>query len=231
MHDIGLILFWWIMFGGSHIIGSRVPVRTYCISRIGTLGFKCIYSVVALSTFIPLCYVFLTHKHAGTPLNYVPGYFLTLLAQLLMLVSFVVLLQALTTTNPMTTNAELFGRDISSACGVQRITRHPQNFAFGIFGLSHMLVCPFLGDWLFFGGFIVFGIISAIHQDKRMLAMGHVQVKHFIADTSAIPFAAILAGRQKWKVDEYYPPALAAAVVLFILVRLLHPMIFGGFGG
>jgi len=231
MQGVGVIFFWWVMFGGSHIIGSMIPVRTYCISRIGTLGFKCIYSVVALATFIPLCYVFLTHKHAGTPLDYFHGYFLSLLAQLLMLVAFIVLLQALTTTNPMTTNAELFGRDISSVCGIQRITRHPQNFAFGIFGLAHLLVSPFLGDWVFFGGFIVFGIVSAIHQDKRMLAMGHVQVRRFINDTSAIPFAAILDGRQKLGFDEYYPPALAAAVVLFILTRLLHPMIFGGFGG
>jgi uncharacterized membrane protein len=231
MQGTGLILFWWIMFGGSHIVGSSVPVRTYCISRIGTLGFKCIYSVVALVTFLILCYVFLTHKHAGSPLNYTPGYASQLLAQLLMLVALVILLQALTTTNPMTTNAELFGRDISSVIGIQRITRHPQNFAFGIFGLAHLLVNPYLGDWIFFGGFIVFGIVGALHQDRRMLAMGHVQVKQFIADTSAVPFAAILAGRQKLRIDEYYPPALAAAIVLFILSRLLHPMLFGGFGG
>ena len=229
-HGIVIIFFWWLLFGGSHIVGSTIPVRTFCINRIGTLGFKCIYSLVSLATFIPLCYVFFNNKHAGK-LLYVHGYFLELLAQLLMLFASVILLQALTTANPMTTNAELFGRYINAGIGIQRITRHPQNFAFGLFGLAHLLVNPYPGDWVFFGGFIVFGIASAIHQDRRLLAMGHVQVKQFIGDTSAIPFAAIIKGRQKLALDEYYPPALAAAVVLFILIRLLHPMIFGGFGG
>ena len=230
MQDVAFVLFWWLMFGGSHIIGSSIPVRTFFINRIGTLGFKCIYSFVALATFIPLCFVFFTHRHAGN-LLYTSGYFLQLLAQLLMLAALVILLQSFTTVNPMSTKAELFGRYINSGFGIQRVTRHPQNFAFGLFGLAHLLVNPYLGDWIFFGGFIIYGIVSAMHQDRRLLAMGHVQVKQFIADTSALPFAAILSGKQRFGLDEYYPPAIAAAMVLFILLRLLHPMLFGGFGG
>jgi uncharacterized membrane protein len=229
MKDVTLIFFWWLMFGGTHIIGSSIPVRTFFIHHMGTLGFKCLYSLVALGTFIPLCLVFFTHRHAGNFL-YAPGYFLQLLAQLLMLAGIFILLQGLTTANPMSTKAELFGKYISKGHGIQRVTRHPQNFAFGIFGLAHLLVNPYLGDWIFFGGFIIYGVVSAIHQDRRLLAMGHVQVKQFITDTSAIPFAAILAGKQKLAPGEYYPPALAAAVVIFILMRLLHPMLFGGFG-
>ena len=147
-----------------------------------------------------------------------------------MLVAIVILLQALTTTNPITTKAELFGRYISSGYGIQRITRHPQNLAFAIFGLAHLLVNPYLGDWIFFGGFIVFGVASAMHQDRRLLVIGHVQAKKFMADTSAIPFAAIVKGKQRFAPDEYYPPALFAALVIFILLKLLHPMLFGGFG-
>ena len=230
MKSAAFILFWWLMFGGAHIIGSTIPVRTFFINRIGTLGFKCIYSFVALATFIPLCIVFFTHRHAGK-FFYTSGYFLQLLAQFLMLVAFVILLQALTTVNPMSTKAELFGKYINAAFGIQRVTRHPQNFAFGLFGLAHLLVNPYVGDWIFFGGFIIYGIASAMHQDRRILAMGHVQAKQFIADTSALPFAAIVSRKQRFGLDEYYPPALAAAVVLFILLRLLHPMLFGGFGG
>lgn len=230
MNSETLILFWWLVFGGSHIIGSSIPVRTFVINRIGTLGFKCIYSFVALVTFIQLCLAFFTHVHAGNYF-YTPGYILQLLAQFLMLAAFVILLQALTTVNPMSTKAELFGKYINAGFGIQRVTRHPQNFAFGLFGLAHLLVNPYVGDWIFFGGFIIYGIASAMHQDRRILAMGHVQAKKFIADTSALPFAAIIKGKQRFGLDEYYPPALAAALVLFILIRLLHPMIFGGFGG
>lgn len=224
-----MILFWWLMFGGSHMFCSSNPVRTFLIKRIGTWGFKAIYSLVALGTFIPLCYVYFTHRHAGY-LLYAPGYSLKLLAQFIMLGAIIVLLQGFVTASPMTTMTELTGRVVRSGHGIQRITRHPQNFAFGLFGLAHLLVNPYAGDWIFFGGFVIYGIASAMHQDRRMLATGPAQVKQFIADTSAVPFGAIISGKQQLAPGEYYPPSLAAAIVLFILLRLWHPMLFGGFG-
>ncbi len=229
MKDVILILFWWLMFGGMHVIGSSTPVRTAVISRIGLLAFKGLYSLVALATFIPLCYFYLTHKHVGYFL-YNSCHFLQLLAQLFMLAAFIILLQGFTTANPMTSQAELTERFTHTGRGIQRITRHPQNLSFALFGLAHLLTNPYAGDWIFYGGFIVYGIVSARHQDRRLLATGPEETKQFLADTSAIPFAALLKGKQRFGLDEYYPPALAAAVVIFILMRLLHPMLFGGFG-
>jgi len=230
MQSEAMIFFWWMMFGGTHILGSSIPVRAFFINRLGTLGYKALYSLVALATFIPLCYVYFAHRHGG-PRFYASVYPITLLAQFVMLAAIIILLQGLVTANPMTTMAELTGKVVHSAHGIQRVTRHPQNFAFGLFGLAHMLVNPYAGDWIFYGGFIVYGIVSAWHQDRRLLAMGPAQAKQFLADTSAIPFAAIIRGRQRFAPGEYYPPALAAAIVLFILLRLWHPMIFGGFRG
>jgi len=230
MESAALILLWWLVFGGTHIIGSSIPVRTFVIRSIGNLGFKGVYSLVALATFVPLCYFYFTHKHAGY-LLYNSGYSLQFLAQLLMLAALIMLLQGLVSANPVTTMAELRGRFVSSGHGIQRITRHPQNVSFGFYGLAHLLVNPYAGDWIFFGGFIVYGIVSAMHQDRRLLATGTVQVKQFLADTSAIPFAAIIRGKQRFGLEEYHPPALVAAIVLFILLQLLHPMLFGGFGG
>ena len=225
-----IILFWWLMFGASHVIGSSAPVRNVFIRRIGTLGFKAIYSLVALGTFIPLIYVYFNHKHAGH-LLFSSGYSINLLAQFLMLAAIIVLLQGMVTANPMTTMVELSGKVVRNGKGIQRVTRHPQNFAFALLGLAHLLANPYVGDWIFFGGFTVYGIVSAMHQDRRLLAKGTAQVKQFIADTSAIPFASILAGKQRLAPGEYHPPALAAAIVLFILMRLLHPILFGGFVG
>jgi uncharacterized membrane protein len=225
-----MILFWWLLFGGSHVIGSTIPVRSFIMSRIGMLGFKAVYSLVALSTFVPLCYVYFINRHAGDAF-YATGYAVKLLAQFLMLAAIIVLLQGLVTPNPMTTRAELAGSATSKGCGIQRITRHPQNFAFGLFGFAHLLANPYVGDWIFFGGFLLFGIGSALHQDRRYRAAGSAAVRQFLADTSAIPFIAIIKRKQRLAAGEYHPPAMAAAVLFFILLRLLHPMLFGGFGG
>ena len=229
MQNETMILFWWLMFGGSHIIGSSIPVRNFFISRIGIPGFKIVYSLVALATFVPLCYVFFNNVHAGY-LFYNPGYIIKLTAHFIMLGAIIVLLQALVTPNPMTTMTELSGRVVSRAQGIQRITRHPQNFGFAIFGFAHVLANSCAGDCLFFGGFVVYGVLSALHQDKRTLATGREEIKQFQSDTSFVPFAAILTGKQRPAFAEYSLPALAASVIIFIVLRLFHGRVFGGFG-
>ena len=61
----------------------------------------------------------------------------------------------------------VFQHPANQGRGIQRITRHPGNFAFALFGIGHMLSSPRVGDWIFFGGFVVYGIVSSMHQDRR----------------------------------------------------------------
>ena len=79
-----------------------------------------------------------------------------------MIFGFVVLVQGLTTQSPLTTEAEMSGHFPARARGIQRITRHPGNFGFGLMALAHMLSNPYVGDWIFFGGFVVYGILSSM---------------------------------------------------------------------
>ena len=226
MKQATAILFWWLLFGGSHILGSTIAVRTYLIGKISNLGFKALYSLVALATFIPLCWVYLTNKHGGQ-LLFTPGNTHQLFTHIFMLAALIVLFQGLATPSPITTQAELTGTFRPNAKGIQRVTRHPQNFAFALFGLSHLLVNPYVGDWIFFGGFIVYGVASSIHQDKRTLVTGPEQVRQFQSDTSAMPFYAILTGKQRLALQEYNTYGLVAAIIVFILLRLYHPVLFG----
>ena len=226
MKQAAAILFWWLLFGGSHILGSTIAVRTYLIGKISNLGFKALYSLVALATFIPLCWVYLTNKHGGQ-LLFTPGNTHQLFTHIFMLAALIVLFQGLATPSPITTQAELTGTFRPNAKGIQRVTRHPQNFAFALFGLSHLLVNPYVGDWIFFGGFIVYGVASSIHQDKRTLVTGPEQVRQFQSDTSAMPFYAILTGKQRLALQEYNTYGLVAAIIVFILLRLYHPVLFG----
>jgi uncharacterized membrane protein len=224
------ILFWWLLFGGTHILGSAVPLRTFLIGRLGLKGFKTLYSVVALATFLPLCLVFAANKHAGESLDFVPsGPVVFWTVHVLVLLSMLFLVQAQFVPNPMTTLAEmsrLYGAD---ARGIQRITRHPMNTAVVLLGLAHVLVNPFVGDWVFFGGFVVYGVLSALHQDRRTRATGPEEVRRFQDETSLVPFAAILAGRQRLALGELSLVAAGIAVVLFLLLRFFHGSLFGGF--
>jgi uncharacterized membrane protein len=222
------ILVWWLLFAGTHILGSAVPVRTFLIRAITLSGFKALYSLVALATFVPLCWTFAANKHAGA-LLFVPTSYSYYMAHALMLLALVVLLQGLATVSPLTTTAEMTGRYGSGARGIQRVTRHPQNLAFMLFGLAHCLTNPYVGDWIFFGGFIGYGLVSAMHQDRRVLLLGPEEAKRLIAETSLVPFAAIIAGKLRLAPRENSLLALLAAVVMFILLRQFHGPLFGAY--
>lgn len=224
------ILIWWILFGGTHVGGSSVPARSFLIARLGLRGFKGLYSLVAFATLIPLCFVYAHNKHAGA-LLFVPPAAFRQLAEALMLLALVFLAQAYASPNPMTTGAEMEGKFTSSARGIHRVTRHPLNFAFALFGVAHMLVNPHAGDWIFFGGFVVYAIVSALHQDRRTRAMGPDAVRKFQDETSLVPFAAILSGRQRFAAGELSVAGGLVSIGLFVLLRVYHGKLFGGFAG
>jgi len=224
------ILIAWLLFAGTHIGGSSRPVRARLIRAVGLLGFKGLYTLVAFATFIPLCYVYFTNKHAGTAL-FTPGAGLRLLAQAIMLLAFVVFAQGIATPSPLSSQAEMTGAFPDRARGIQRVTRHPQNLGFALFGLAHCFANPNVGDWIFFGGFVVYALLSAMHQDGRARSTGPDPVRQFQDQTSLLPFGAILSGRQRLAAREFNQVALWASIILFAILRAFHGRLFGGFGG
>ncbi len=229
MSPEGEILLWWLLFAGTHVVGSSAPVRERVTGAIGVPPFKGVYSLVAFATFIPLCYVYGNNKHAGAVLfTQSPG--LDLLAQAIMLLAFVVIGQGAVTPNPLSTAVEMAGKPPADARGIQRITRHPINFAFALFGIAHCLSNPHVGDWIFFGGFVVFAAVSAVHQDARVLATRADACARFHGETSLLPFGAILAGKQRLALAEFSGAGLGVGVGLFVLLRVFHGSLLGGFG-
>jgi len=230
MGTVSKLLLWWILFGGTHVLGSTLPVRTFLIRRIGLPAFKGLYSLVALATLLPLAFIYFLDKHAG-PALFVSPPGMKIVTQVLMFFAVLVLGQAIATTNPMGTMAEMSGKHLDRARGIQRVTRHPMNFAFALFGLAHCLVNPHAGDWVFFGGFVVYAVASGYHQDRRTFATGPEAVRQFQAQTSYLPFAGILSGKQRLAPGEYSLVALGVSVAVFVVLRLSHGALFGGFGG
>jgi uncharacterized membrane protein len=220
----------WLLFGGTHLLGSSLKVRGFLVRRLGLPAFKGIYSLVALATLVPLSLAYFLDKHAGAAL-FAPTAAMRTATQVLMFLAVMVLGQALATSHPMTTLAELKGSHADRPRGIQRVTRHPMNFAFALFGAAHCLSNPSEGDWIFFGGFVVYAVASAVHQDRRTFATGPEEIRRFQARTSLLPFGAILSGRQSLAPGEYSPVALAVSVAAFVALRWAHPFLFGGFKG
>lgn len=226
MWEAFVILFWWLLFAGSHLVLSSSFVRPQLVAKVGDRPFQGIYSLVALATFLPLCMYYASYKHTGTQL-WQSFLGLHLMAKdlniLLMALAFILLISGLIARPP----SSMLASGTPEAYGVTRITRHPTFAAFFLFGIAHCLMNGTITDLVFFGGFSVFSWLGAAHQDGRKIidVPGYATFKD---QTSFIPFAAIVDKRQPLNVGELRWVVVVIGLIVFYIVRAHHPGWFGG---
>ncbi len=135
-----------------------------------------------------------------------------------MLVAFVFLFSGFIDKTPMGMEPAKF-----ETKGTVRITRHPMNTPFALFGLSHLLVQRSNADWKFLSGFIVMLIWVRCTQKKVKQTGG--KLEEFVSKTSIIPFAAIITGKQPLKLCEISKLGIVLEIIATAVVRMLHPSI------
>ncbi len=217
---------WAVLFLASHLIISSSAVRPRLIDAVGEQPYRGIYSLIAFATLGPLIYEFARNKHAGPllwALRALPPF--RELAWLLMLIALILLVGSFITPNPGGMGAPA-GR--SEPRGLLKITRHPSFVGFSLFGIAHMLMNGRAGDVIFFGLFPALGIIGGMHQDRRKIRQLGDRYRQFVAKTSFLPFAALIAGRVRWAGGDMPWVAMGIGVLLTVVIVMLHPMIFGG---
>jgi len=220
------IALWAVLFLASHLIVSSSAVRSGLISALGEQPYRGIYSLIAFATLGPLIYEFARNKHAGPLLWYLRADApIRWLAWLLMLAALILLIGSFITPSPSAMGAPA---DSIEPRGLLKITRHPGLVGFSLFGIAHLLMNGWAGDVIFFGMFPALGIIGGMHQDGRKLRELGDRYLAFIAQTSFVPFAALVSGRTRWTGADMPWAAIGVGVVLTIAIIALHPTIFGG---
>ena len=114
------------------------------------------------------------------------------------------------------------------ARGVTRIIRHPVFAAFGLWGLAHALVNGYLSDLIFFGGWLIFWFVGGMHQDARKRVLEAARFAPFYAETSLLPFGAIVAGRNRLVLREVPLLGVATALGVATVLYAFHGRLFGG---
>ena len=225
MKESFVLLLWWVLFGGSHMVMSSPSLRPKLVSRLGERGFLGLYSLIAIATLVPLCMYYGANKHAGPQFWVTFGPYLLArdLNLLLMLLAFALLASGLAARPP----SSMLASGEPQAYGVTRITRHPTFASFFVFGLAHCFMNGTLADLMFFGGLATFAWLGARHQDERKRAEipGYAE---FQTATSFMPFGAILNRRQSFPSGELRWGIIIIGLISFYVVRSFHPGLFGG---
>jgi uncharacterized membrane protein len=218
----------WAGFAATHLVLSSASVRPRLIARLGDGPFRGLYSLVVIAWFVALVWVFARHKHAGPVLWYTigPPAIAELVNLVLMVLAFALVVAGLIPSQAAPSSMGAAPAERTEAHGLLRITRHPFNAGASLFGIAHLLVNGSLGDVLFFGGFPLFAWIGSRHQDER-LGRSKPGYRELVADTSFVPFAAVLASRQRLVPRELPWGGFAAGVALALVVRHWHGALFG----
>jgi uncharacterized membrane protein len=209
------------LFAITHILMSHGSIRSGMVDKHGELKFRGIYSAVSFITLGGAIACFVYAKGQGGILWDLPR-ISYLLAYPLNLMAFTLILMALANPSP----AGMMPGQIK-ARGVLKITRHPMNMGMALWGLAHVIANGYPADIFFFGSIFVTGFLGAIHQDGRKMDELGEDYKAFMAETSVIPFLAMLTGKTWPERDEIKFSLIGFGFLVFAGVVLIHGWLFG----
>jgi uncharacterized membrane protein len=213
------VIFLWLLFGGTHVGLTVRGVRAPLVARLGESGFRAVYSAVAVATFAALVRFYAMHRMAGPAgldLGRHPAVRIVLMGAVVAGLMLMFLMDY--TRSP----SALFSPPIRPPHGAERITRHPFFAGVAAVALAHALLATHAVGTVFFAGLATLAIGGAWHQDRKLLAKRGPAYAGYVAATSAIPFAAIVAGRQPFRPAELPLAGIATGIALAAVLRTVH---------
>lgn len=221
-----VVLLLWVLFAGTHIGLAAPSVRTRLDARLGRRGGSAVFDVVALVSFSLLVVGGVRLRAAGAPgpgawLAGVPGVHALAIATI---VAGTALAAAGIWGYPKSPTA-LYSQRVGEPGGIERVTRHGFFAGLCLFAIAHVPLAQRLSTAVFFAGLALFTAVGAAHQDAKLAARRGRAYARYVDSTSAIPFAAILSGRQRLVLSELPWGALGGGVALAFALRGAHDAI------
>jgi uncharacterized membrane protein len=141
-----------------------------------------------------------------------------------MLVAFLLFVASVSRPNPTMVGSET---NAQPPRGMQRVTRHPMLWSFALWAAVHMIGNGDTAAIVFFGAFLVTALAGMPSIDAKLARRDPATWQALSAATSIVPFVAIAQGRNRFVPREIGWLTPLVAVVIWAVVLLLHPWLFG----
>lgn len=143
------------------------------------------------------------------------------------LVAMLFIVIGIASPNPTTVKQEALLDRPGVVSGMLRITRHPFMWGVVIWSAGHLLVNGDTPSLILFGSLLILALFGTASIDaKKKKALG-ARWDTFAAQTSNVPFGAILSGRQKLSLAEIGWWRILLAVVVWAVILVCHRWIGG----
>ena len=209
-----------------HLLIAGSPLRKTIVGVIGEGPYMGLFSLASVAAIVWLAMAYGGARGTGEVFWATPNW--ARHAQMLIqLLAMLLIVPGLTTPNPTSVKQEGALDRANPVQGMLRITRHPFLWGVALWAIGHLLVKGDAPSLILFGSLALLSIAGTVSIDaKRKTALGE-RWNSFSTQTSNIPFAAIAAGRQQLRLGEigWWRPLLA--VVIYVAVIALHPLVIG----
>jgi len=146
-------------------------------------------------------------------------------AIILMLPASLLVVIGLTTPNPTSVAQE--GRLAQPPQGIVRVTRHPFLAGIGLWALVHLIANGDVASLVFFATWAVVALAGTVSIDRKRRRLLGAAWEPFAAQTSVVPFAAVAAGRNRFRLREIGAWRRGIALVAYALMLGGHSHIIG----
>ncbi len=223
-HTVLSLLIAGLAFFGSHTLLSSTRLRGSLRDQLGEQGFLLIYSLTGLVTF---AWFVVAYARAPFIPVWTPPRWAAYIPIGLMPLAALLLVGGYSTPNPTAVGMERSARADDPAPGIMRVTRHPVMWAIGLWAIGHLAANGDLGSMWFFGvnGLLALGGTILIDRKKRLALGSHW--RRLAGITSNIPFAALITGRTRLRWGDIGALRPLAALLLYAVLFLAHPLFAG----
>jgi uncharacterized membrane protein len=211
-----------LFFIAIHLGIAGTRLRDRAIAALGQRGYGAAFSLASLAG---LAWLILAYSRAP----YLPSWGMLVwwkpVAVALMLPATLLAVIGLATPNPTAVAQE--ARLAEPPTGILRVTRHPFLTGVGLWALVHLIGNGDLASLVFFAGFAVVALAGTVSIDAKRRRLSGAAWQGFAAQTSILPFAAIAAGRNRFRPGEIGLWRWAAALLAYALILGGHGPVIG----
>lgn len=215
-----------VFFLGIHFGVSGTTLRDRLVGGVGDKPFRGLF---ALTSIVGL--IWMAKAYARAPHIPLWGQLIVLkpVALPLVLIAFAFIVIGISTPSPTTAGMESqLTRDVQVR-GMTRITRHPFLWGTALWALVHFVINGDAASSILFGSLLLLAVGGTASIDAKRRRNFGERWEAFARQTSNVPFAAIVAGRNR------LGPALReigivrplVAIAVFAAVFALHGRLFG----
>lgn len=224
MGSLGSLILAAALFVGGHFVVSASPVRAPLVAKLGERAFSAVYSALAA---VFLIWMIWAYGHAPVIPLWTPAPWMYWLPAIFMVPASLLFVTALTQDNPTAVMQHVRTGD-RPAPGILAVTRHPLMWAIALWGLAHIPPNGTAGDLIFFGSFVLLALGGALAIDaKKKRQWGEKEWARLAGQTSNLPFAAMIAGRARFRPGELGGLRVLGGAAFYALAVFGHPFIAG----